>query len=108
MKPLPTSPSVEAPILTPERQVIWNAANIMACRGKSGPGESWLGPKVCAVVAISIADANAHDMLFRMKCWDLVEDHVGVERGTLTRWSDSSDQATVISAMRQAALTGEP
>src|SRR5262245_42447187 len=103
---LPTAPlaaPVEIPTLSPARQLLWDAANYMEKHGKNGLGESWCGEKVCAVVAIARADGNRGCTDPVWNAWQLLKRQIGSEE--ITVWSDRSSQATVVAAMRAAAVS---
>lgn len=104
---LPTTPvaPAECPVLSPERQYLFDAAGLMEKHGKNGLGGSPYGPHICAVVAIARAIGHDHPdpWPIRERCWRMLESRIGTN--DLTGWSDRSDQQTVIQALRDAAVS---
>lgn len=109
MKPV-SDPIVVAPReLSPERRLLWEAANEMERRGWCS-GVSYNSDAVCTLNAIMYAGRRTGlippDGLSHHgegpRAIHVLEKHVGVD--CIPDWSNASDEATVISALRAAAV----
>jgi hypothetical protein len=93
---------VECPQLTPERQLLWDAANYIDRVGWCQNGYERSGA-VCAVKAIWLVEGHKDSGAQK-----LLHKHLGLPPGATTSWWNdriASTQAEVIQALRDAALS---
>lgn len=96
---------VECPVLSPERQLLWDAANIIERKGW-GQGDGLRDPKSghCVVTAINAAQ---DDGCFFNRALDCFKAAAGIpSAGEVFLWNDAPERtaAEVIQALRDAAL----
>lgn len=104
MKKIDIDHVTEAPVLEPAKKLLWDAAAYMEKHGKAGAENNGLGEngEACAHWALVLANKGRANGKKISAARLILTERIG---GWITDWSDSSDQETVVSAMRAAALS---
>jgi hypothetical protein len=102
---------VECPTLSPERQLLWEAANYMEKHGKEPTGMRLEDENGCVCIRGAIRKAMGHgrgdDFVWADPVYQAAEGLIAsrVPGGHVNVFNINNDQATVVAAMRSAALS---
>src|SRR5687768_9263547 len=111
MKKIDIVTPVECPQLTPERQLLWNAANYMEKHGKEPTGIRFEDEDGCVCIRGAIRKAMGHGrgdtFVLTDPTYQAAEGLIAsrVPGGHVNVFNMDNDQATVVAAMRSAALS---
>lgn len=114
MKKIDIDHVTEAPVLEPAKQLLWDAADEInrrgLCRGAPYGGDDIKTGPLCSLSAINdVATRTLRGLPYGGRRGVIVaaEGHLCEALGVVSyvQWSDASDQETVVSAMRAAALS---